>query len=66
MELCSDYGGTTREMCVDCGQGIVDTYNSLIDNEEITMFHGFYCLVSSRYSGETYSLVPYTGTQQEL
>ncbi|MBR4097292.1 MAG: hypothetical protein IKK42_08330 [Oscillospiraceae bacterium] len=66
LKLCGDYGGVTREMYIDCGQDIIDTYHRLIDNEEITLFHGFYCLVSSRYSGETYALVPYTGTQQEL
>ena len=66
LKLCGDYGGVTRELYIDCGQDIIDTYHRLIDNEEITLFHGFYCLVSSRYSGETYALVPYTGTQQEL
>lgn len=66
LKLCGEYGGVTREMYINCGQLIIDTYNRLIDNEEITLFHGFYCLVSSRQYGDTYALLPYTGTQQEL
>ena len=66
LKLCSEYGGITREMYVDCGKSIVDTYNRLIENEEITEFHNFICLVSDKVGDNTYALIPYTGTYQEL
>lgn len=66
LKACSEYGGLTREMYVDYGKSIVDTYNRLIENGEITWFHGFVCLVSNELRDNTYALIPYTGTYQEL
>lgn len=66
LQLCSEYGGLTRELYVNCGKSIVDTYNELIEKGEITQFHGFVCLVSNKLYNNTYALVPYTGTYQEL
>ena len=66
LKACSEYGGLTREMYVDFGKSIVDTYNRLIETGEITYFHGFFCLVSDELRDNVYALIPYTGTYREL
>lgn len=66
LKACSKYGGVTRELYVDYGKSVVDTYNRLIENGEITLFHGFVCLVSRKLDDNTYALVPYTGEYREL
>ena len=66
LKLCSEYGGITKEMQIDYGESIIDTYNSLVENGEITQFHGFVCMVSDKVRENTYVLIPYTGTYQEL
>lgn len=53
-------------MYVDFGKSIVDTYNRLIEIDEITCFHIFVCLVSDELLDNIYTLIPYTGTYQEL
>lgn len=53
-------------MYIDYGKPIIETYHRLIKNGEITVFHGFFCLVSNRLHDNIYELVPYTGSYQEL
>lgn len=66
LKICSEYGGFPREMYIDYGEIVIETYNRLIENEEITLFHGFFCLVSHKVHDATYALIPYTGSYQEL
>lgn len=66
LKICAEYGGFPREMYIDYGEQITETYNRLVDNGEITVFHGFFCLVSSKLHDNVYALVPYTGSYEEL
>lgn len=66
LNLFLKYNGLPREMYLDYGKSIIQKYSELIDNEEVTLFHGFFCLISGKENTIHYILVPYTGTQQEL
>lgn len=66
LQKCSECGGLTGKMQIDCDKEFAQTYNRLIENGEITYFHGFICLVGNKLHDNTYALIPYTGTYQEL
>ncbi len=64
--LSVDYDGLAKGEFANYDESVVDTYHSLIKSGEITVFHGFICHVSGKVGDNKYTLVPYTGTYQEL
>ena len=66
LKRCSEYVGLTRGEYTNYDKSVIDTYYQLIENGEITVFHGFICLVSNKIGENTYALIPYTGSYQEL
>lgn len=64
--LNNNHKGLVDGIYDDYEADFVDTYKSLIISGEITVFYGFICYVSGKISDNKYTLVPYTGLQQEL
>jgi len=68
LEMYRKYNGKEREMYIDCGDDIIEDYKRLISNGDIAKFHGFMCMVEGLINkkDDTYALIPYSGSQEEL
>ena len=66
LKLKDEHKGLAKGLYGDYDKDMVDTYKALIKSGDVTVFHGFICKVSGEFGAGKYTLVPFTGSYQEL